>query len=111
MRQFAMRRSERGISLDLCDEGIFLHCLYFAFLCFLFVDLVWIVVPNMDFVVYEIFDIRLSREKPVELMQDAGPVHFFSGEKRESFSQIVTHLITKETVGRYTSAFINLFIT
>gem|GEM_PF-7102217 len=49
-------------------------------------------IPDMDIIIHEVFDIRISFEEPEELHDDSSMEYFLGCQKWESFIEIETYL-------------------
>lgn len=81
------------------------------FLCkiiFFQIVLEWPFIPYSDIIIYEIFDIGISREKPEEFMDDAFRKYFFCRQKRKSFREIASELIAKNTTRTRSSTIVSV---
>ena len=55
-------------------------------------------VPNGDAMVLEILHVRISGDKPQELVDDRLQVHFFCRKEGKAFRQVEPHLITEHAL-------------
>ena len=55
-------------------------------------------VPDGHSVILEIFHIGVSGDEPEKLIDDGFQMDFLRGQKRKSFTEIVTHLISEYTL-------------
>jgi hypothetical protein len=62
------------------------------------IDVVWIIIPDMDVVLDEESDIRVTSEEPQELSDDSFPVDFFRREEWKSICEIKAKLTSEKTI-------------
>ena len=61
-------------------------------------------VPDVDIVVEQILDVRVSLEEPQQFVDDSFQVEFLGGEQGESLLQIVARLCTEDAQRARTGA-------
>src|SRR3989344_453632 len=109
--KIAVLYSKFLIILYLRDEFLFRHTRPLPASRVFLVDAIRIVVPNVDVVVDEVFDICLSRHEPIQLMQNTLPVNFFGCEQWKSLREIESYLTAEKAIVRFTMSGIDLSVS
>lgn len=104
LREFAMSLCKFRIFEDLLDEFLFRHRRFYSFFDFIIIDVVGIVIPDMDIILYEKSDIGVSAKEPEKLSDDSLPVDTLRSEQWESICEVESKLPTEEAISHISTS-------
>ena len=107
-RELAVHFSEVGVFPDAVNEIFFCHILRFPSFNELPINFIGVVVPDVDTIINEIFNVGSSGIEPVKFVEHAFPIHFFRRKERETVFHVKTDLPTEDAVSGDARALINL---